>query len=126
MTWIAGVDGFKGKWCLVLLNSGNGEVKARIVLRFAELLDIPERPAVVCVDIPIGLPEITAKGGRNCEVEARKPARIAASFLRVLRARPGATARGKPRRGRCREQSPWRSRDWRAGMGAFDETPRSG
>ena len=72
MTWIAGVDGFKGKWCLVLLNSGNGEVKARIVLRFAELLDIPERPAVVCVDIPIGLPEITAKGGRNCEAEARK------------------------------------------------------
>lgn len=72
MDWVAGVDGFKAQWCLVLQNLRTGELRARIVPAFSDLLEIPERPTVVCVDIPIGLPEFTRPGGRSCESEARR------------------------------------------------------
>jgi predicted RNase H-like nuclease len=69
--WVAGVDGFKSKWCLILLHLGSGELRARIVPTFASLLELPECPRVICVDIPIGLPEFTPTGGRACEKQAR-------------------------------------------------------
>ncbi len=72
MSWVAGADGFKSEWCLVLLNLGTGELRARIVPTFSALLEIAERPSVVCVDIPIGLPDFTPPGGRSCEREARR------------------------------------------------------
>jgi predicted RNase H-like nuclease len=71
MGWVAGVDGFKSKWCVVLSNLDTGELKARIVPTFAGLLTLPEEPSTVCVDIPIGLPDHTPTGGRSCEREAR-------------------------------------------------------
>jgi predicted RNase H-like nuclease len=71
MDWVAGVDGFKSQWCVVLLNRSTEEHCARIVPTFSDLLEIPERPSIVCVDIPIGLPEVTLPGGRSCEREAR-------------------------------------------------------
>jgi predicted RNase H-like nuclease len=71
LDWVAGVDGFKSKWCLVLLHLGSGELRARIVPTFSSLLELAERPTVLCVDIPIGLPEFTPIGGRTCEKLAR-------------------------------------------------------
>ena len=38
-----------------------------VVPRFADLLGAPEAPAIVAVDIPIGLPERTGYGGRAAE-----------------------------------------------------------
>jgi len=72
MTWVAGVDGFKSQWCVVLQNLDTGELLARIVPTFAGLLDIPEKPTVVAIDIPIGLPEFMVPGGRACEKGARR------------------------------------------------------
>ena len=72
MDWVAGVDGFKSQWCVVLLSLRTEELRARIVPTFSGLLEIPERPSIVCVDIPIGLPEVTRRGGRSCESEARR------------------------------------------------------
>jgi len=72
MDWVAGVDGFKSQWCVVLLNLRTEERCARIVPTFSGLLEIPEQPSIVCVDIPIGLPEVTLPGGRSCEREARR------------------------------------------------------
>jgi len=72
MDWVAGVDGFKSEWCLVLWHLGSGELRSRIVPSFSLLLDLPERPSVLCVDIPIGLPDFTPTGGRSCEKEARR------------------------------------------------------
>lgn len=72
MTWIAGVDGFKSQWCAVLQNTHNEELRVRIVPTFAGLLSLPEAPQVVAVDIPIGLPDYAAPGGRACEREARR------------------------------------------------------
>lgn len=71
-TWIAGVDGFKSQWCVVLQDLESNELRVRIAPTFASLLAIPERPQIVAVDIPIGLPDFALPGGRACEREARR------------------------------------------------------
>src|SRR5262249_60327010 len=63
-TWFAGVDGCRAGWLLVLARSGDGEVRLRVVPRFAEVIAAREAPAVIAVDIPIGLPEQAGHGGR--------------------------------------------------------------
>lgn len=70
--WVAGADGFKSRWCVVLLNLGTGELRARVVNSFRDLLVLDEAPQVLAIDIPIGLPEVTMPGGRACEREARR------------------------------------------------------
>ncbi len=81
MTWIAGADGCESKWCVVLLHVGTGELRARIVPTFSELLTIPENPSIVAIDIPIGLPEFTPAGGRSCERQARRALGLRASCV---------------------------------------------
>jgi predicted RNase H-like nuclease len=71
MSWVAGADGFKSRWCVILWHLDTGELRCRIA-SFSELLELPERPLAVGVDIPIGLPEVTPPGGRTCEKEARR------------------------------------------------------
>src|SRR5262249_27859793 len=41
--------------------------RVRIVPHFADVLAAPERPEIVAVDMPIGLPERTGLGGRAAE-----------------------------------------------------------
>ena len=51
MVWLCGVDGFKEKWRAVLGNFTTGEV--RLLDRpLNEILDLPERPAIITVDVP--------------------------------------------------------------------------
>src|SRR5262249_62320310 len=64
-TWFAGVDGCRAGWLLALARSGDGEVRLRVVPRFAEVIAAPEALAVIAVDIPIGLPEQAGHGGRT-------------------------------------------------------------
>ena len=71
MTWVAGADGFKSRWLVVLWHLDSGELRPRVVASFAGLLTLTEHPAILCVDIPIGLPATTLPGGRACEREAR-------------------------------------------------------
>jgi predicted RNase H-like nuclease len=68
---LCGVDGFKEKWRAVLGNFGSGEVRLRD-LPLEEILDLPERPAIIAIDVPIGLPEVTLPGGRACDRLARR------------------------------------------------------
>jgi predicted RNase H-like nuclease len=70
MVWICGVDGFKSQWCAVLRNLKSNEFRVR-VLPFGSLPILPENPAIIGVDVPIGLPDVTPKGGRTCERLAR-------------------------------------------------------
>jgi len=49
----------------------DGESSLRVVPRFADVLDAPERPGIVAVDMPIGLPERTGPGGRAAENAVR-------------------------------------------------------
>lgn len=67
MSWIVGVDGCPAGWIAVGLNEARllSEVLGRLENVFAAFAD----PAVVTVDIPIGL---TDRGGRQCDVLARR------------------------------------------------------
>src|SRR6516164_8863844 len=66
-TWFAGVDGCHAGWLLALARPGDGDVSLRVVPRFAEVTGAPEAPAVIAVDIPIGLPEQAGHGGRTAD-----------------------------------------------------------
>jgi predicted RNase H-like nuclease len=56
---------------VVALLGAGGEVHVRILPRFAGVLAAPEAPAVIAVDIPIGLPERVGYGGRAAENAVR-------------------------------------------------------
>jgi predicted RNase H-like nuclease len=65
--WLAGADGCPGGWIVAFVRTDGDEAALRIVPRFADVLAAGERPAVVAVDMPIGLPERTGPGGRAAE-----------------------------------------------------------
>jgi len=65
--WLAGVDGCPGWWIVALVRGA--EVRIAVLPRFAHVLAL--RPALVVVDIPIGLPERTGQGGRAAENAVR-------------------------------------------------------
>jgi len=69
--WLAGVDGCRGGWIVALVRADGSEARVRIVPRFAEVLAANEAPAVVAVDMPIGLPPRTGLGGRAAENAVR-------------------------------------------------------
>ncbi len=72
MAWVAGADGCRAGWFVVLTNTKTQGAVHRCVPRFADLLALPEKPAIVAVDIPIGLLEHAVSGGRACDREARR------------------------------------------------------
>ena len=55
----------------MLLNTRSGYSWHRLIDRFQEVLELPAKPEVVGVDIPVGLLERAVKGGRRCDREAR-------------------------------------------------------
>src|SRR5713226_195819 len=65
--WLAGVDGCPAGWLVAFARSTGREVRLRIVPRFADVLDAPEKAAVIAIDIPIGLPGRVGRGGRVAE-----------------------------------------------------------
>jgi predicted RNase H-like nuclease len=69
--WLAGVDGCQAGWVVAFVQAAGDEVRIRVVSRFADVLAAPEAPAVVAVDIPIGLPERVGRGGRAAENAVR-------------------------------------------------------
>jgi predicted RNase H-like nuclease len=70
MVWLCGVDGFKDRWRAVLGDFANGKVLL-FDLPLEEILELPQRPAIIAIDVPIGLPEVTLPGGRTCDRLAR-------------------------------------------------------
>jgi predicted RNase H-like nuclease len=69
--WLAGADGCPGGWIVAFVRCDGVDARLRIVPRFADVLAAPERPAVVAVDMPVGLPERTGPGGRAAETCVR-------------------------------------------------------
>jgi predicted RNase H-like nuclease len=69
--WLAGVDGCPAGWLVAFIAPARGEVRLRIAPNFADILAGPERPALIAVDIPIGLPERAGHGGRAAENAVR-------------------------------------------------------
>jgi predicted RNase H-like nuclease len=69
--WLAGADGCPLGWVVAFARPVADEVHVRIVPRFADVLVAPEAPAVIAVDIPIGLPARVGYGGRAAENAVR-------------------------------------------------------
>ncbi|MCE1235451.1 MAG: DUF429 domain-containing protein [Hyphomicrobiales bacterium] len=65
---LAGVDGCPGGWiaCLVAAD-GPLAPEIRVVARLVDLLEGPDAPAIVAIDMPIGLPDRIGPGGRGPE-----------------------------------------------------------
>jgi predicted RNase H-like nuclease len=70
-TWLAGVDGCRAGWIAAFVRTAGDDAHLRIVPRFADVLAAPEAPAIVAVDIPIGLPDRIGPGGRGPEAAIR-------------------------------------------------------
>lgn len=79
--WVAGVDGCRAGWVVVLRDRLQGTHLARIVSSFHAVLALPESPVVIGVDVPIGLLSTAIAGGRACEVLARQMLRARASSV---------------------------------------------
>jgi len=70
--WVAGVDGCRSGWVVVLHDGHHGTQSARVVRDFVSVLALRERPGLIAVDVPIGLLDAACRGGRACEVMARQ------------------------------------------------------
>jgi len=66
--WVAGVDGCRAGWIAVLMRVDD-PASARIVTAptLADIADAAEKPGIIAVDMPIGLPDRTQGSGRAPE-----------------------------------------------------------
>lgn len=71
MTWVAGADGCKAGWAVVLREVKSRKMEVRLVSRIAGVLRWKPAPEILCVDIPIGLLDRAVPGGRDCDKAAR-------------------------------------------------------
>jgi len=75
-SWVAGVDGCRGGWLVILCALAEGaaaplRVTSRLCTDFTAVLAMPEKPVAIAVDMPIGLLERHVPGGRTCDRDAR-------------------------------------------------------
>lgn len=69
---VAGVDGCPAGWVVVMRTLDDpGQADMQLVATFAEVLALVPPPALIAIDIPIGLPEQGGRGGRRCDIAAR-------------------------------------------------------
>lgn len=68
MTWVAGVDGCRGGWLRICRRLDDGALRFDLVEGVADLWRTAPHPAIVAIDMPIGLPEA---GPRACDRAAR-------------------------------------------------------
>src|ERR1043166_96229 len=69
--WLAGVDGCPAGWMVAFVHAAGDEVRLRVFAQFAAIATAPETPAVIAVDMPIGLPPRIGPGGRGPERAVR-------------------------------------------------------
>lgn len=69
--WLAGVDGCPAGWIATFMRPDGSEGTVRLVPRFADIVESAGHPAIIAIDIPVGLPERTGYGGRAAENAVR-------------------------------------------------------
>jgi predicted RNase H-like nuclease len=69
--WLAGVDGCPAGWMVAFVRPGDGDVRLRVVPKFAAIATAAEAPVVISVDMPIGLPARIGPQGRGPERAVR-------------------------------------------------------
>jgi len=68
---LAGADGCPGGWVVVFARPDGEVAPARLVPSFAEIVRAPERPHIIAIDVPIGLPKLSPAKGRLAESAVR-------------------------------------------------------
>ena len=69
--WLAGVDGCPAGWMTAFVRARGDEIHLRVVPQFAAIATAAEAPAVIAIDMPIGLPRHIGPGGRGPERAVR-------------------------------------------------------
>jgi len=69
--WLARVDGCVGGWIAAFVRPDGSEGAVAVFNRFADVPVAAQRPAIVAVDVPIGLPKRAGVGGRAAETAVR-------------------------------------------------------
>ncbi len=67
---VAGADGCKAGWVAVILDPGS-QPRTTVFRDFSAMVDALPAAAIVAIDMPIGLPEFSQKGGRGPEALVR-------------------------------------------------------
>jgi threonine dehydratase len=74
--WMAGVDGCRAGWLAVLVEwqptPALRSLEVKLCPKFADILTLEPAPAIIGVDIPIGLLDTPQPGGRPCDRQARQ------------------------------------------------------
>jgi len=71
-SWVAGADGYRNGWVVVLRQPATETVRVRTVDGVTGLFDLSEAPTVLGVDMVIGCPDEAEPGGRRCDRHARQ------------------------------------------------------
>lgn len=70
--WVAGLDGCRGAWAGALIDLDDpARWRCGLFARIPEVLDGPDAPVCAGIDVPIGLPDRVAGGGRSADRAAR-------------------------------------------------------
>jgi predicted RNase H-like nuclease len=72
MSKVVGLDGCKGGWVAVARELGSGDSRCAVFADFPGVLLFAKDAVVITVDIPIGFTDEAERGGRTCDVEARR------------------------------------------------------
>jgi predicted RNase H-like nuclease len=90
---IAGVDGCRAGWFVVLseVGRGTGREEQGICTSFREVLDLEPKSSVIAIDIPIGLLEEPSAGRRECDKEALTAAWHSEAQQRLHASDPGSS-----------------------------------
>jgi predicted RNase H-like nuclease len=70
--FVAGVDGCRAGWLCVLAEAETGAARETFILPTLDELISRSDLAMIAIDIPIGVPEIAAAGGRACDAALRR------------------------------------------------------
>lgn len=93
MAWIAGVDGCKAGWVAAILDlAGQAPPILRVVPHLADLLADWPAPALIAIDMPIGLPDRIDGSGRGPEQLVRPLLGQRQSSVFSIPARPAVEA----------------------------------
>lgn len=69
--WLAGADGCKAGWIVAFVRSDGGDPITRVFDCFNDVAAAAEQPAIMAIDMPIGLPERIGPDGRGPERAVR-------------------------------------------------------
>jgi predicted RNase H-like nuclease len=64
---VAGLDGCRRGWIAVIAAADGKDTRARFAKSLRDILDAPDPPSIVAIDVPIGLPDRSGPGGRTPE-----------------------------------------------------------